>query len=373
MEQSSANEFHHPQQSSSASYSLLSLHEMQQQGQLCDVVLEADSNNQIVAHRAVLAASSPYFKAMFVNNMRESSQRAVRINDIDFDILQAVVAYAYNAEFYLPRDRVLLLMITADLLQMTELRQECSTFLEGQLHPCNCLSLRSFAGLHNCTFMFELCTKYALDHFEEVIACDEYLHLPSDQLKDLISKDDMRIAHEEEVYSAVLRWVYHDLPARRDEFPEIMSHVRLPFVSSQFLSGEVEQESLIRNEEQCQFYIQEAYLYKKSPEKRPMLRYSPRSKPRKPSGLQDVILTAGGMCKNSPLSVVEQYDLNTDSWAKLCHMDTPRFGLAVSFSNGVMYAIGGYNDQLGYLSSVECYRIKEDRWSKTTPMLQARR
>lgn len=368
-----SNQFHHSPQTSNASYSLLCLHEMQQQDQLCDVMLETSSNQQVAAHRVVLAASSPYFRAMFINKLLESTQRNIYIKDFDHDVLQAVVAYAYNTDFYLPPDRVLLLMIAADLLQMISLRQECSTFLEQQLSPANCLSLRAYAGLHNCSYLFDLCTKFASDHFEEIIACDEYLYLPCDQLKDLISRDEVRVTCEEAVYSAVLQWVYHDLESRKSSFPEIMSHVRLPFVSSQFLSGNVEQEMLIQNEDKCQAYIQEAYIYKKSPEKRPQLRYSPRAKPRKPSGLHDVILSAGGMCKNHPISAVEQYDLDTNTWTVLCNLDMARFGLAACFHGGCLYAIGGYNYDIGYLNSIECYNVKENSWSKATPMLQPRR
>lgn len=346
---------------------------MQQCGQLCDVTLKTNTNQQVAAHRAVLAASSPYFRAMFVNNLLESTQRSVIIKDIDFDILQAVVAYAYNVEFILPTDRVLLLMIAADLLQMIPLRNECSDFLQHQLRPDNCLSLRAFAELHSCSVLYDICTKFASDHFEEVMDCEEYLYLPTDQLKDLISRDEVRVTQEEDVYSAVMRWVYHDLETRKDAIPEIMSHVRLPFVSSQFLSGSIEQETLIRNEDQCQLYIQEAYTYKQSPDKRSELRYSPRAKPRKPSGVNDIIVTAGGMCRNHPLSAVEQYDLETNTWSALSNLDTARFGLAACCHRGHLYAVGGYNDRLGYLDSVECYDVREDKWTKAAPMLQQRR
>ena len=356
-----------------ASHSFQCLHELQQHGQLCDVVLKTSSNQQVCAHRAVLAASCPYFKAMFLNNLAESTQRSIVIKDLDYDILQAVVAYAYNAQFMLPTDRLLLLMIAADLLQIIPLRQECSSFLQQQLTPDNCLSIRAFAGLHNCSILFEICTKYASDHFEEVIGCEEYLYLPCEQLKDLIARDEVRVTREEEVYSAVMRWVYHDLEARRDAFPEVMSHVRLPFVSSHFLSSSIEQEALIRNQDQCQLYIQEAYTYKQSPEKRSELRDSPRAKPRKPSGLGNVIITVGGMSKNYPISAVEQYEVDTNTWSVLSNLDTARYGLTACFHAGCLYAIGGYNDALGYLNSVECYNVKENTWSKAAPMQESRR
>lgn len=185
--------------------------------------------------------------------------------------------------------------------------------------------------------------------------------------------DEIRVSSEDQVYRAVLQWVYHDLEGRRKAFPDIMSHVRLPFVSQEFLAYEIERERLMQEEEVCQEFIREAYIYKSLPEKRPSLKHSPRTNPRKPSGLQDVILVAGGMSKSQPVSSVEQYDRRLDSWTILTNMEVPRYGLAVCFLNGCLYTVGGYSEAFGYLNTAEAYNLKEDRWSMVAPMLMARR
>ena len=364
--------FHLIPHASSASATLASLREMQQKGQLCDVILEADCGHQINAHRAILSGCSPYFAGMFLNSLVESTQRRVYIRQLDSDILEAVVAFAYNSEIRLQGDRVLPLLIAADLLQVRTLFDECCSYLSTRLCPDNCLSLKAFAELHGCKSLLQLCTEFAMEHFEEIVQCEEFLHLPSDQLIDFIARDEVRVSCEEQVYKAVLQWVYHDIESRRDDFKEIISHVRLPFVSSEFLSEQVEREQLIQ-ERQCQNYIEEAYLYKSSPEKRPSLKHSPRARPRKPSGLQDVILCTGGMSKTHPLSSVEQYDLRTDSWTTIADMELARYGLATCFYDGCLYASGGYNDTLGYLNSVECYSLREDKWKNVAPMKTQRR
>ena len=88
-----------------------------------------------------------------------------------------------------------------------------------------------------------------MEHFEEIIQCEEFLRLPSDQLIDIISRDEVRVSCEEQVYKAVLQWVYHDVESRRDDFKNIISNVRLPFVSFDFLSEHVEREHLIQERE----------------------------------------------------------------------------------------------------------------------------
>ena len=369
--------YHNRQHFSCARDSFACFRLLREQGLLCDVILETstdqDAVQQLAAHRLVLAAASPYFKAMFVTSMMESTRKCILMKDIESDILHAVVAYAYDEEFFLPKDRVLLLLIAADLFQMASLRHECCTFLQAHLQPENCLGLCAIADMHNCPALFNSCTAYTAAHFEQVISCDEYLSLPPSQLKDLISRDEIRVTCEEQVYSAVLQWVYCDLETRKDEFPAIMSHVRLPFVSSKFLSGSIEQEALVRNENQCQQYVQEAYTYKNSPEKRSLLRYSPRSKPRKVSGIDDMIVTVGGMCKNHPISAMEQYDPATNTWTVLGEMEEPRFGLCACFHDGYVYTMGGYGERQGYADTLERYDIRGKKWERLVPMKEPRR
>ena len=351
---------------------LASLSAMRKKGELCDVELVTDDGANIAAHRVILAASSPYFSAMFSAGLKESNCRIVRLKDIEREILEAVVSYAYNAECSLAGERVLSLLIAADRLQMQPLCAECCAYLETRLRPENCLGFGAFAEQHNCPRLHQLSTEFALNHFERVVQNDEFLSLPSTRLTGLISRDEVRVTSEEDVYKAVLAWVYHDLERRRSEFENIMSHVRLPFVSAKFLYNEVQEETLMKAEK-CREFLQEALLYKSSPEKRPSLRHSPRTRPRKPSGLQDVILTVGGMGKSKPVSSVEQYDISIDSWTHLTEMEVPCFGLKACFIDGCLFATGGYSESFGYLNLVQCYTLRSNRWTIVSPMQTPRR
>ncbi|ELK19545.1 Kelch-like protein 17, partial [Pteropus alecto] len=70
---------------------------MRQRGLLCDIVLHVAAK-EIRAHKVVLASCSPYFHAMFTNEMSESRQTHVTLHDIDPQALDQLVQFAYTAE-----------------------------------------------------------------------------------------------------------------------------------------------------------------------------------------------------------------------------------------------------------------------------------
>ena len=53
-------------------------------------------------------------------------------------------------------------------------------------------------------------------------------------------------------------------------------------------------------------------------------------------------------------------------------MATPHEGHAVAVLDGKLYAVGGYNDDDGHLSSVERYDPALDAWEAVAPMAEAR-
>ena len=354
-------------------YIMSSLSEMQKANELCDVTLETETGERIRAHRAVLSACSPFFHAMFTSNLSESRNDLVKIWEMDMEILHAVVRYCYASSFEFPSDKILTLLCASDRLTMDELFNECSYHLEGQLSASNCLSLRAYAELHNCHRLFKLCTEFACENFIEVVVNEEFLSLPCEQLKSLLSMDGLKVSKEEEIYEAVLIWVKHDLQQRQKHFADVMSHVRLPFVSTAYLKQKIEAEELIQSEARCHQFLQEAYLYKSYPEKRAALKVSPRLQPRKLSGLQSVVLCTGGLNGSSGLTSLEQYDFRTDTWSELTNLQQARYAVATCLVQEILYVIGGYNETDGFLSSVVSFNLKDGKWRNLSPMNSARR
>lgn len=58
------------------------MREIRRQGKLCDVTIKVEDHH-FSAHRIVLAATIPYFYAMFMNEMREHREKEITMKEIE--------------------------------------------------------------------------------------------------------------------------------------------------------------------------------------------------------------------------------------------------------------------------------------------------
>lgn len=257
---------------------------------LCDVVLKI-GDEHIPTHRAVLAACSPYFYAMFTSDLVESRQKVVTMKDIDAGIVQQLVEFAYTGKVDVNVENVQSILATASLVQFHEVRDLCCQFLETQLDPTNCLGIRKFTEAHGCVNFLEVVDKFVLENFREVMKSEEYALLPCELLVKVISSDDLNVVAEEEVFEAVMSWVKHDLNNRVKQLPNIIHFVRMPLISKHYLLNRIDVDSLIRSNMTCRDLLDEAKNYHLLPEQRANWR-TDRMKPRK--SMMGTLYAVGG-------------------------------------------------------------------------------
>uniref|UniRef100_A0A672PA25 Kelch-like protein 17 n=1 Tax=Sinocyclocheilus grahami TaxID=75366 RepID=A0A672PA25_SINGR len=345
--------------------SFVSMNRMRQRGLICDIVLHV-ANKEIKAHKVVLASCSPYFHAMFTNEMSESRQTHVTLHDIDPQALEQLVQYAYTAEIVVGEGNVQTLLPAASLLQLNGVRDACCKFLLSQLDPSNCLGIRGFADTHSCSDLLKSAHKYVLQHFVEVSKTEEFMLLPLKQVLDLISSDNLNVPSEEEVYRAVLSWVKHDIDGRRQHVPRLMKCVRLPLLTRDFLMSNVDTELLVRHHSECKDLLIEALKYHLMPEQRGVLSNS-RTRPRRCEGASPVLFAVGGGSLFAIHGDCEAYDTRTDRWHMVASMSTRRARVGVAAIGNKLYAVGGY-DGTSDLATVESYDPVTNVWQPEVSM-----
>lgn len=82
--------------------------------------------------------------------MKEHDSREIVLHDIDPTAIDLLIEYAYTGQIIITPDNVQVLLPASSVLQMQDVREACCRFLLRQLHPTNCLGIRSFAGTMIC-------------------------------------------------------------------------------------------------------------------------------------------------------------------------------------------------------------------------------
>ncbi|XP_054163142.1 kelch-like protein 18 [Oppia nitens] len=334
---------------------------------LCDISIKVD-NKSFMAHRVVIAATVPYFHAMFTNDMKESTQTEVEIQDsIDALAMEALLEFAYTGRIVITTSNVQSLLIGASFLQLFTVRDACCEYLKIRLNTNNVLGVKSFADSLSCDTLVEASKKFIQKHFKEVSKSDEFLGLDLSEIIDIISKDELNVGGEEDVFNSVMCWVKKDYNTRAPHLPNLLTNVRLPLLSPEFVADYVITEELIRSSHACRDLVDEAKDYHLMPQRRQLLQ-SFRTRVRCCNDIQGLIYAVGGLTKNGDsLSTVEVFNPQTNIWKMAEAMTMLRSRVGVAVMANKLYAIGGYNGS-ERLSTVEVFDPKARSWTKVSPM-----
>lgn len=340
--------------------------------ELCDVILRTEDGFSISAHRNVLSVGSPYFRAMFLGQLKESRREDITLKGVTGEALRCIVRFVYTSSIDVNDANVDDVLSASDLFQMKEITTVCCQFLKEQLRPSNCLGIAAIAGGFSCEELWSEARKFAVKHFNEVIKCDEFKDLSLDAVKDLLSDENVCIRSEEDVYNAAVEWLtcFGD---RLKYSSEILRCVRLPVLSPTFLRSQVMSNEWVINDPECKQMLDEALSYASSPSSEKRKHSSAvRMRPRVHSGFADVMVAIGGLHLGSPVASGEQYNMYTDEWSPIEDMPTLRYGVAVTQLHGQIYCLGGFESGK-YLSTVEAYDPEENSWVIRPPMLVSRK
>lgn len=273
----------------------------------------------------------------------EKEKDRVSIQGIDPPSLQLLIAYIYTGQIAISEENVQVLLPAANILQLTDVKEACSDFLKGQLHPSNCLGIRQFADIHGCLDLLAATETFIHFNFSDVVEGEEFLGLPLEDVVSLISSDKVTVPSEETVFEAALNWVNHDTEGRKQHVPRLMEHVRLPLLPQDYLLHRVDEEPLLRVNPLCKDLLIEALKFHLLRGEQKATFASPRAKPRQPVGLPKVLLVVGGQAPKA-IRCVESYDFKEERWRLLPDMPSRRCRAGLAVIQGKVYAVGEFSE-----------------------------
>ncbi|KAI3409075.1 uncharacterized protein J3R85_019772 [Psidium guajava] len=143
------------------------------------------------AHKVILAARSPVFKAQFFSPIGDRNKEKLIVEDVDPYIFQAMLEFMYTDEFpdvnevagsispSASIDVVLHLVAAADRCSLTRLRLLCESKLSEQITTDTVATIVVLADQHQLHTLKEICLNFAANpaNLGEVVKSEGFKHL----------------------------------------------------------------------------------------------------------------------------------------------------------------------------------------------------
>jgi hypothetical protein len=295
------------------------------------------AEEEFKVHRLVLAASSPYFNAMFSNRHLESSLPRIELNGVEAGAIKSLIEFAYSSSLTISEENVQGILGAANLLQVTSVVEACCEFMVAQIDVENCLGIAAFAEMLSCSQLYEASWRFAQDNFLEVWETEEFLATPCSLLQELFQSENLHVQSEEEVLACAVRWYRHDELTRLDGIKKLLHHVKLPLIPWSAISDAILSDSILSSDHKIQLLLSDVKRHQTSP------KLTEQCVPRKSVGQNQFLYIVGGETTpgRSTVGSVERFSPCKDSWGTLAPMDTCRRGVGVTLLNGHLYVVGG--------------------------------
>ncbi|XP_029451252.1 kelch-like protein 32 isoform X2 [Rhinatrema bivittatum] len=185
---------------------LAALNQQRNDGILCDVTLVAEEQ-KFHAHKAVLAACSDYFRAMFSLCMVESGADEVNLHGVTSLGLKQALDFAYTGQILLEPGVIQDVLAAGSHLQLLELLSLCSHYLIQELNSFNYLDLYKLADLFNLTLLETAVVEFLVKHLSELLKVhpEEVLALPYRLLREVLKSDQLTSLSEEQIWQGTCK------------------------------------------------------------------------------------------------------------------------------------------------------------------------
>ncbi|XP_063475740.1 kelch-like protein 32 isoform X4 [Symphalangus syndactylus] len=306
---------------------LAALNQQRSDGILCDITLIAEEQ-KFHAHKAVLAACSDYFRAMFSLCMVESGADEVNLHGVTSLGLKQALEFAYTGQILLEPGVIQDVLAAGSHLQLLELLNLCSHYL----------------------------------------------------IQEVLKSDRLTSLSEEQIWQLAVRWLEHN--CHYQYMDELLQYIRFGLMDVDTLHTVALSHPLVQASETATALVNEALEYHQSIYAQPVWQ-TRRTKPRFQS---DTLYIIGGkkreVCKVKELRYFNPVDQENAliaaiaNWSELAPMPVGRSHHCVAVMGDFLFVAGG---EVEHASGRTCavrtacrYDPRSNSWAEIAPMKNCR-
>lgn len=172
-------------------------------------------------------AASNYFKTMFTADMKEKDAKEIVLQDLEGETLGQLIHYCYTLKISIDDDKVDVILAAAHFYELTQLVTKCQQFYQNNLSASNALSYLTIAETYDLTDFHGIAERFVFRNFMKISEDSSFFEMAADNLAQLLSRSEISVNMEEDVFNAAVKWIEADRNERKQHFPMLMDAVRL--------------------------------------------------------------------------------------------------------------------------------------------------
>ncbi|XP_023231141.1 speckle-type POZ protein B-like [Centruroides sculpturatus] len=138
-----------------------------------DVILSVghpsqSDNRECYAHKAILAASSPVFSAMFEHDMKENNENVILIEDVDPNVVEEMLRFIYTDTVPKLKEMTTSLLAVADKYALERLKALCEQQFCHKLQVETACNILVLADLYNAKQLEEAATEFITHYLNSI-------------------------------------------------------------------------------------------------------------------------------------------------------------------------------------------------------------
>jgi len=327
-------------------------------GRLTDVEVVAADGTAFHAHALCITSGSEYFERLLAGERwADTAGRPLSLPVVPKQGLAACLEFIYTGSCTVADAAELMVVLeAAAYLQIPHLVDAAAKAMSAHLSATTALAYWAVADRQGLSQLAADAVSAAARHFEQIAATPAWLSTPAETVRALLASDRLKVAGEEAVYTAAVKWLHAQAPPpAEDDALALLRLVRFPLLRREFVQETVHNEPLLLTVAGLQMLNRSFFgaLHGDSARRR--------------MGFEKLYIVGGRGASSDALATLYQYDSMANAWEALASMSTARMSLAVAAIDGKLYVMGGSGPN-GYLSSVERYDPATNEWAAMTSM-----